>query len=135
MIYRPITLTFMFLTLTLATTDGRTTDSEIERQLIGTWAEELTKGSYEVKAKVTYFADGKISGEGSFIKQGRKVNVAVTGSWKLDGAKLVETVESCEPPLLRRGKQITSEVVEVNDMTLRYINEFGDERTKTRVTD
>ena len=128
-------MTLTFAALVVATASEPATNLAIEKQLIGTWSEELTKGRYDIQAKFTYFADGKVSGQGVFTKDGRTVVVVVTGSWKLDGARLVETVESCQPPLLRRGKQITSEVVEVNNKLLRYVNEFGDEKTKTRVTE
>jgi len=132
MIYR-LTIVLVLVALAFAKADGPPRNSATEKKLLGTWTQELTKAGYDVKATVTYHVDGRLSGQGVLTNDKRTVTVVLTGSWKLHAMKLVETVESCEPPLLRRGKEITSEIVEVNDTTLRYVNGFGDEMTKTRV--
>jgi hypothetical protein len=135
MIYRTtILVMFALAALVMAKAAEPRRDVEIKARLVGTWNQDVDLRGFEGKATTTYLPDGKLSGEGIFSRGKRSVKLVVTGSWKLEDAKLTETVETCQPPLIRRGRQLTSEIMEVNDAVLRYLNEQGEERTKMRVT-
>src|SRR5262245_41299167 len=139
MIYRLttalITVALIVAAAAMARADDPPTDRDIEKQILGKWFQELTVRGYDVKATTTYHPDGKFSGEGLLTKGERTLNMVVTGRWKLEGAKLTETVASCDPPLLRRGRRATTEIVEVSDTTLRFLTDKGEEMTKRRVTE
>jgi hypothetical protein len=59
----------------------------------------------------------------------------VTGKWKIKDGAVIETVDTCKPPLIPAGTQFTDQVLEINAKILRYRTEQGKERTKTRITE
>jgi hypothetical protein len=136
MIFRAtVALSLILPALGLTQAAEPTTNPDIEKQVVGKWFQELSIRGFDVKATTTYHPDGKFSGEGVLTKGERTVNMVVTGSWKLEGSRLIEKVSTCTPPLIRRGREAATEDIEVNDKALRFINEQGEEMTKTRVTE
>src|SRR5262245_37125897 len=101
-------------------------NADLQKQLVGKWFEELDFHGFHIKATVTYEADGKLSTDGVLTRGNRRMKLIITGSWKAEGDKLTETVATCWPPLLRRGRQATSVIVELSDSVFRYVNEDGD---------
>ena len=104
-------------------------------QLVGKWFEDLYFHGFHIKATVTYSADGKLASEGVMTRGQRTMKLAITGSWKVENGKLVETVATCWPPLLRRGREAASDFVEISGCVFRYVNEDGDEGVRTRVAE
>jgi hypothetical protein len=128
-----IALTVIWLGLASSQAAEPTTTDDLHKQLVGKWFEELDFRGFRIKATVTYHADGKLSSEGVMTLGKRRMKLIITGSWKAEGDKLIETVATCQPPLLRRGREATSAVVEISESVFRYVNEDGDEGVRTRV--
>jgi hypothetical protein len=67
-------------------------NAEIQKQLVGKWFEDLYSHGIHIKATANYAADGQVEIEGMMTTGKRKLKLAITGSWKVEDGKLVETV-------------------------------------------
>jgi len=130
-----LALTLMFWGLAMSQAAEPTTNADIHKQLVGKWFEDLYLLGFHVKATATHHADGQLAIEGVAIRGKRTTKLVITGSWMVDDGKLIETVATCQPPVLRRGRQLVSDVVEISDSVFRYVNEDGDEGVRTRVAE
>src|SRR5438105_5993217 len=68
-------------------------DVEIEKMLVGKWAQEEAEGGGSIKFTTTFEKSGRFSGEAVISKGDRTVRVLVTGTWKVSNRKLIEVVE------------------------------------------
>jgi hypothetical protein len=110
-------------------------ETEIAKLIAGKWYQVEVINDISTKATTTFRKDGTFSGEAMMTKGERTLKLTVTGTWKVAGSKLIETIEKSEPPGIPSGKQSTDEVLEINEKTFRYRTEEGKERTATRVTE
>ena len=112
-------------------------EAEIAKLIVGKWTQEEVINGATIKATTTYQKDGSLSGEAVIAKDGRTLNISVTGTWRISGSNLIEFVEKGTPPqaVPAGGKETTDEVLEINDNILRYKTDKGEERTKTRAID
>jgi len=128
-----IWMTLILLAPAMAQAGEPIATAEIQKQLVGKWFEDLYSYGFHIKATANYSADGQVEIEGVMTRGKRKLKLAITGSWKVEDGKLVETVATCQPPVLRRGREIARDVVEISESIFRYLNEDGDEGVRTRV--
>src|SRR5262245_32851988 len=128
-----IWITLILLTPAMSQAAEPIASAEIQKQLVGKWFEDLYSHGFHIKATANYSADGTVEIEGVMTRGKRKLKLAITGSWKVEDGKLVETVATCQPPVLRSGREIARDVVEISEGVFRYLNEDGDEGVRTRV--
>src|SRR5262245_9104808 len=128
-----IALALLGMGLAISQAAEPTTDADIGKQLVGKWFEDLYVHGFHITATADYSADGTVAIEGVMTRGKRTIKLAITGSWKVEGDKLIETVATCQPPVLRRGRQMARGVVEISEGVFRYVNEDGDEGVRTRV--
>ena len=130
-----VLMALMLLTSAVSQAAEPATNAEIQKQLVGKWFEDLYSHGFHIKATANYSADGQVEIEGVMTRGKRKLKLAITGSWKVEDGKLVETVATCQPPVLRRGREVARDVVEITESVFRYLDENGDEGVRTRVID
>src|SRR5262245_38901244 len=108
-------------------------DAAIEKLLVGKWRHEDMNGLSN--ATTTFGADGTFVGEATAGTGDDAQKLHVTGKWKVSGGKLIETIETCKPPVMKVGMEFTDTVLEINDKTYRYRNEQGKEYVETRIAE
>jgi hypothetical protein len=130
------------LVLALVGTPGRTqepaqklTDAEITKLLVGKWYEERKEEGREIKATNTFRQDGTFSAEINVKLPDQTFKVSVTGTWKVMNGVLIETIETSDPPVIKKGQVSKDQVLSFTDKEYRYKSEFGGEHIKKRVAD
>jgi hypothetical protein len=133
----------LLLVLTLVYVTGRAdepakklSDAAITKLMVGKWYEERKEKGLEVNGTETFRNDGTFSGEATFKRQGQTLKVAVTGSWKVVDNVLTVTIETCNPPVIKKGRVSRDQVLSVTEKEFRYkYKEDGKERVKSRVVE
>jgi hypothetical protein len=111
-------------------------DAEIRKLLIGRWSEEMTlPNGAKGKATTTYKDDGTFAGEATFELQGQTRRIALSGTWKVEGGTLIETIDKCEPPVAPKGTVSKDAVLSISKTTLRRKTKEGKVVEQKRVGD
>jgi hypothetical protein len=110
-------------------------DAEITKLVVGKWYEERKGEGMELKGTTTYRKDGTFSGEATLKLRDESHKVSVTGTWKVADGSLIETVEACDPPILKKGHVSTDQVLAVTAKALKLKEKSGKEMIKTRIAE
>lgn len=98
----------------------------VKEALIGKWHLDTEVGGVRVKAVTEYKADGTFESDATVVMDGETSKMAVKGTWKFDGTKLVTAVtESDTPDLLPVGEGSKDEILELSETILSYRDEDG----------
>lgn len=98
----------------------------VKEALIGKWHLDTEVGGVRVKAVTEYKADGTFQSDATVVMDGETTKMAVKGTWKFDGTKLVTTVtDSDTPDLLPVGEVSKDEILELSETILSYRDEDG----------
>jgi hypothetical protein len=119
-------------------------DGEIERLLVGKWYEEYRewhgKDWRGGEATTTYKADGTFEAAATRGRKGAGgTKYVASGTWRVKDRTIIETVETCDPPLLTKGQVFKDWVLLIDGLGLRVQDAEGDtdgeSYMKTRVPD
>ena len=105
-------------------------DAKIEKHLVGGWVEEYKEGG---KTIYEYKKDGTVECVFSGNTSCQVLKVTVSGTWKVKDGYLFETVEKCDPPLLRNGFTTRDKVLSINEKTVKFKDEDGKVIEKKRI--
>jgi hypothetical protein len=110
------------------------TGAAITREsLVGTWYLDMELGGVRVQGATEYKADGTLQGRARFAMEDETIDLAVKGTWKLDGKTITTTVtQSSNPEMMPVGEVSKDEILELTASTLRYRDEEGQVVTETR---
>jgi hypothetical protein len=114
----------------------RPPDAEVVRLLVGRWSGG-SAGEHEprIQGHVRYKSDGTFEAEGEVGPEKHAVKVTASGTWRVADGALVETVEKCHPPLVRKGHALREEVLAIDSKSMRVRSEKGKESSRERVPD
>lgn len=111
------------------------TDAEISKRLVGRWKDERKVNDLELKGLDEFKKDGTFKSQGTFTKGDRSLKVTVTGTWKIKDGVLVEVIETCDPPALKKGQESKDQVLSISDKEVKLKNEGGEEYVKVRLAE
>ncbi len=101
--------------------------------LIGKWLMDMELVGVRVKAVTEYKAGGSFQSRATVVMDEESTEMAVKGTWKLEGTTLVTTItESDSPDFLPVGEVSKDEILELTATTLRYRDEDGRVVRETR---
>jgi hypothetical protein len=111
-------------------------DAEIRKLLVGKWSQEETlPNGAKGKATTTYKGDGTFSGEGTIEFQGQTLRITASGTWKVEGGDLSETIDKSEPAVAPKGAVSKDAVLSISKTVLRRRTKEGKVIEQKRVGD
>lgn len=114
--------------------EGKPSDEEINKLLVGKWSVEETNGNVKIKGTSTYKKDGTLEGEATIDLGDQKIVLKVSGTWKVKDGVVTETVtKSNRPDIIKEGMTTKDTVVSINDKEYKIKSESGKETTAKRV--
>ena len=106
-------------------------DSEISGLLTGKWRVMLSEDNTKLDAVNEYRSDGTMVQEGRLTVSGKRMNIHIESTWKVEKGKLISTLVSIRPRgILQAGLTTTDTVISI-DKT-EYV--FRDDKTGKRQT-
>ncbi len=106
-------------------------DSEISGLLTSKWRVMLSEDNTKLDAVNEYRSDGTMVQEGRLTVSGKRMNIHIESTWKVEKGKLISTLVSISPRgILPAGLTTTDTVISI-DKT-EYV--FRDDKTGKRQT-
>ena len=106
-------------------------DSEISELLIGKWRIMLSDKNTKLDAVDDYMPDGKVFQKGKLTASGKRMNIEMESTWKVENGKLISSLVYVKPKgLLPIGLTTTDTVISINKT--KFV--FRDDKTGERQT-
>jgi hypothetical protein len=110
-------------------------DAEITKLIVGKWSEEIKEENVTGKGITIYKKDGTFSADGMLMAKGKTITIKGTGTWKVSDGVLIETIETVDPPVKKKGDMTKDKVLSITAKMMKVRTESGREVVKTRVSD
>jgi hypothetical protein len=103
--------------------DKKPTDEEITQKLVGKWEVEDTVENTKIKIKgtTTYKKDGTLEAAANFDLGDQKIDIKVSGTWKVKDGIVTETVtKSSRPEIVKEGTSTRDTVISIDDKAYKF---------------
>ena len=101
-------------------------DAELTKAIEGKWSIEATLDNGLMGKGITAFRiDGVLQGLIIWTKKEGTLTVKLTGTWEIKDGEIVQVVETCEPPTLKKGHTSRDKIISLDAMRLKIKDEKG----------
>lgn len=114
-------------------------DSKFEQEILGTWKSNSNvptpDGNILLDLRYTLLDDGSINWRGTYLNNGDKFPIMMSGKWRIEKSMLKYKVESSNvPQVISEGFSSITKIIEIKDDRLVYIDtEDGKIKEDTRL--
>ena len=106
-------------------------DSKISGLLIGKWRIMLNDRDSKLDAVDEYLPDGKVIQKGKLTAAGKRININMESTWKVENGKLISSLVSIKPKgMLPIGLTTADTVISIDKV--KFV--FRDDKTGERQT-
>ena len=106
-------------------------DNEISKLLIGKWRILLSDKKTKLDSVDEYLPDGKVIQKGMLTASGKRMNIEMESTWKIEDGKLIYSLLSIKPKgMLPIGLTTADTVISIDKA--KFV--FRDDKTRERQT-